>query len=126
MGPLPIEEAFWILIPTDHSQKVSWLPAMGQQGGLPASIRLPTTVLYESTDEQVWQLRDAAFQCDWVAHTHNHPREPYPGLVGSILPSNDDLVFARVWRERLPEAADRMRFFVIHGGDYAEYARYPE
>jgi hypothetical protein len=120
IGFLPVEHAFWILIPSDRSP-AKWISATGQHDGLPTSIRLPVTVLYAPSEGEVAELLAAMRTCEFVIHVHNHPLEPYPGIKGSSDPSRDDFIFATAWRKRLSEVADRLKFFIVHGDEMVGY-----
>ncbi|MBZ5580954.1 MAG: hypothetical protein LAQ30_01890 [Acidobacteriia bacterium] len=122
MGGLSTEEAFWIFIPIDRSEEVSWRLAVGQDGGIPSFIRLPVSVAYKPTAEEMKSIVETGQRSEWVVHVHNHPLEPYPGVVtGRLAPSGNDLAFAASWKERLRELARRMRFFVVQGDEFLEY-----
>ncbi len=124
IGHLDGEEALWILIPTDRMQRATTIDAMWGSVNLP--VRLPDLVVYTPTKEQIHELLQTALQCEWVIHTHNHPRDAGRGRVGQLGASRSDCAFARSWRRRLPEVSARLRFFVVQGNDYVEYEPYQE
>ena len=121
IGFSKVEHAFWVLIYSDRSREPSWISAVGQHDGLSLSIRLPGMVVYHPTEEMVAELLAAMRTCDCVIHVHNHPVNPYPGVTGSSTPSKEDHHFANSWRWRLPEVADKMKFFIVHGNEIVEY-----
>jgi hypothetical protein len=121
MGALSVEEALWIFIPIDRSGRVTWRLAVGQEGGISPLIRLPVSVAYTPTPKEVARILETGRQSEWIVHVHNHPLEPFPGTVGSLSPSKNDLRFAGSWKVRLPAVADRMRFFIVQGDRHLEY-----
>lgn len=122
MGSLAIEDAFWVLIPKGASP-ATWISAVGQHHGLSASIRLPGMVMYSPSRDEAAELLVAMRPCAVIIHVHNHPLEPYPGIKGSSKPSRADLMFAGGWKQRLPEVAHKMRFFIVHGDQVVEYSK---
>jgi hypothetical protein len=124
IGFKSVEHAFWIFIPKDESLPAHWITATGQsESGLSARIRLPATVLYSPSRQEIESLLIEARDCNWIVHVHNHPVEPYPGVFSSPGPSRQDFIFALGWREIFAEITERLRFFVVQEQTATEYGQ---
>lgn len=119
-----VEHAFWIFIPKLETLPAHWTAATGQsEDGLSPRIRLPVTVLYSPSKQEIESLLVEARECDWIIHVHNHPVEPYPGVFSFPGPSRQDFLFALWWRDAFAEVTDRLRFFVVQEQTATEYGQ---
>jgi len=120
IGSLAVEEAFWILLPCDPTEKALWIEAAGETGQVLDGYRISSHVAYEPTRDEKHSLIVSMQKAAWVLHVHNHP--DVQGYVVYCAPSSDDMTFASQWKSTGLELADKMRFFVIKGQGVCEYS----
>lgn len=120
IGSLPVEEAFWILIPEDPVQDAIWIEAVGAKEEIVSQVRLPFKVIFAVSTKEQQALMSAMRKALWILHIHNHPT--LPGYITSCGPSADDMGFASHWKSVRPELADRMMFFIVRGTCIVRYS----
>jgi hypothetical protein len=118
IGFVDIEEAFWVLIPSDLSQKATWLRAKGIAGNnISSYIGLPNCVYYEPEKREQYKLLSMMRESLLILHIHNHPTTP-DTIYGA---STNDRNFAKHWKYLRKELITKMYFFIIQQKTAFEY-----
>lgn len=118
IGSINVEEAFWVLIPSDASKDTMWLQARGLADVVISSyIRLPDKVCYDPKKEEKYSLLRMMRESSLILHIHNHPKTPN-AIYGA---SRNDRSFAKHWKYIRKELTSKMHFFIIHGRTAFEY-----
>lgn len=124
IGFLEVEEAYWILIPSDPAEETIWIEAVGGENKELSRVRIPTLVMYEPTKPEKHNLLIAMRRASCIIHVHNHPELPdtlYRQYSKSCQPSRADRNFALQWKSDNPEIRSKMKFFVVQGKSFVEY-----
>jgi len=125
IGTLPIEEAFWILIPVNPHEDANWIKAIGGKDEIFSRIRQHCTVYYEPTEEDKDKLIIAMQKASCILHVHNHPFHNHPDSSRKkepLVPSPNDLGFAAHWKSVRSEFSKKMKFFIVRGNNIVEYS----
>lgn len=117
IGSLEIEEAFWVLIPSDSSKNAVWLQARGRSGHVSSAIAWSDHVCYDPEKEEQYKLLSKMRESSFVLHIHNHPSTP--NTVYGASPS--DHSFAKHWKYLCKELTAKMKFFIIQQNTAFEY-----
>jgi hypothetical protein len=115
LGPLEVEEAYWVLLPSDPIEPGVWISARGRATEISSFVRLPDSVDYDPDKDELYNLYGAMRRASWVLHIHNHPNSLTPE------PSSQDRAFVRDWKTRRPELSGKLKFFVIGETEATEY-----
>lgn len=114
LGSLDVEEAYWILVPPTGEPAIE--AAMG--GAASPGGRMPHQVVFDPSDRVLAQLSQRMGSMEWVLHVHNHPRI---SADMPFAPSAEDQGYTEWWKGAVPQAAGRMKFFVIDEARVLEY-----
>jgi len=117
IGSLEIEEAFWVLIPSEPSKSTIWLQARGRSGHISSDIAWPDHVCYDPEKEEQYKLLSKMRESSFVLHIHNHPTTS--NTVYGASPS--DHSFAKHWKYLRKELTAKMKFFIIQQNTALEY-----
>ncbi len=113
-----VEEAFWVLIPSDFERNPVWLRAKGiASNNISKYIGLPDRVYYEPEKEEQYKLLSMMRESSLVLHIHNHPTTQ-DTIYGS---SANDHHFAKHWKYLRKELSSKMHFFIIQQKTAFEY-----
>jgi hypothetical protein len=123
IGSQELEQAYWILIPTELEEDATWMEAMGGDDDFFSHYGSPYEVGYSLGQEQKYELVTDMRESSWILHIHNHPVLPW--LRGICLPSEKDRNAAMYWKSLWPDVAQKMMFFVIQANMAIEYAAEP-
>ena len=119
IGSLSYEEAFWILIPSDPEENVTWIQASGKGEHDYAHVRLPDQVQYVPDKDELYKLLNAMRSSLWVLHIHNHPQSSKETEYYGASPSDSGV--AKHWKHLRSDLAARMKFFIVHQNTAFEY-----
>ncbi len=118
IGSIEIEEAFWVLIPSDISKNAVWLQARGIAGSnISSYIGWTDKVCYDPEKKEQYKLLSMMREASLVLHIHNHPTTP--NTVYGASPS--DRSFAKHWKYLRKELTSKMHFFIIQRRTAFEY-----
>jgi hypothetical protein len=119
IGSLSYEEAFWVLIPMDPDEAVTWIQASGKGEQDYTHVRLPNEVEYAPDSDEVHRLLSLMRSSAWVLHIHNHPQSPEETECYGA--SAGDAGFLKHWKHLRPELTAKMKFFVVSQNTAFEY-----
>lgn len=120
IGSIETEDAFWVLIPSDHSKNIIWSQARGKAHHVSSYIRLPNQVNYEPEKEEKYELLNAMRESSMVLHIHNHPKSPDSAYFSEA--SKNDCGFAAYWKSLRSDLTSKIKFFIVQEDTAFEYS----
>lgn len=118
IGFIEVENAFWVLIPSDFSKNAVWLQARGIAGtNVSSYIGWPEKVCYDPEKEEQYKLLSMMREASLILHIHNHPTTPNT-VYGASL---SDCSFAKHWKYIRKELTSKIHFFIIQQRTAFEY-----